>query len=254
MLAARVTASGPNHHPSRTSLSSIVIQAATTPYPWPMGSGVGSSCALTAVRAFLVSGPGRKEPAVRQQWREFGSEATAKRGTARCAHRRRACLSAVGRGSWSSGRAPSWPWPSMRPPWHPLYGPGGSVVSAVVRSGGLTVLEATAQHAWRRDGCACCVRCPGRSHGRGRPRAGRSGACTRAGCVGVITRLDGTPFGHQYGRHLPSTGQRARVSLKTLVPEPGTTCKGTGMAFKGLHRQSHWTLLARWEAGYKDPC
>jgi len=25
------------------------------------------------------------------------------------------------------------------------------------------------------------------------------------------------------------------------------------MAFKGRHRQLHWTLLARWEAGYKDP-
>jgi hypothetical protein len=43
------------------------------------------------------------------------------------------------------------------------------------------------------------------------------------------------------------------VPLKTLVPEPGTTWQGTGLAFKGRHRQLHCTLLARWEAGYKDP-
>ncbi len=29
--------------------------------------------------------------------------------------------------------------------------------------------------------------------------------------------------------------------------------QGTGIAFKGRHRQLHCTLLACWEAGYKDP-
>jgi len=43
------------------------------------------------------------------------------------------------------------------------------------------------------------------------------------------------------------------VPLKTLVPEPGTSWQGTGIAFKGRHRQLHCTLLARWEASYKDP-
>jgi hypothetical protein len=41
--------------------------------------------------------------------------------------------------------------------------------------------------------------------------------------------------------------------LKTLVPEPGVTWQGTGIAFKGRHRQLHCTLLACWEPGYKDP-
>jgi len=41
--------------------------------------------------------------------------------------------------------------------------------------------------------------------------------------------------------------------LKTLVPEPGATWQGTGIAFKGRHRQLHCTLLACWEPGYKDP-
>jgi len=47
--------------------------------------GLARSCALTAVSAFLATWLGRTEPAVRQQLRAFGSEATAKRGTARCA-------------------------------------------------------------------------------------------------------------------------------------------------------------------------
>ena len=37
---------------------------------------------MTAVSAFLATWLGRKEPAVYQQWREFGYEATAQRGTA----------------------------------------------------------------------------------------------------------------------------------------------------------------------------
>jgi hypothetical protein len=41
------------------------------------------SCALTAVSAFLATWLGRKEPAVRQQLREFCYEATAQRGTTR---------------------------------------------------------------------------------------------------------------------------------------------------------------------------
>jgi len=49
------------------------------------------------------------------------------------------------------------------------------------------------------------------------------------------------------------TGQVRGVPLKTLVPAPGTTWQGTGIAFKGRHRQLHCTLLACWEAGYKDP-
>jgi hypothetical protein len=36
-------------------------------------------------------------------------------------------------------------------------------------------------------------------------------------------------------------------------PEPGTTWQGTGIAFKGRHRQLDCTLLACWEAGYTDP-
>src|SRR5260370_27879629 len=52
---------------------------------WSLGMVLARSCALTAVSAFLATWLGRKEPAVRQQFRQFCYEAAAKRGTDRCA-------------------------------------------------------------------------------------------------------------------------------------------------------------------------
>jgi hypothetical protein len=52
---------------------------------WSLGMGLARSWALTAVSAFLAPWLGRPESAVRQQLREWCSEATAKRGTTRCA-------------------------------------------------------------------------------------------------------------------------------------------------------------------------
>ena len=40
---------------------------------WSLGMVLARSCALTAVRAFLATWLGRKEPAVRQQLREFAT-------------------------------------------------------------------------------------------------------------------------------------------------------------------------------------
>ena len=52
---------------------------------WSLGMGLARSGALTAVSAFLATWLRRKEPAVRQPWRECCDEATATRGTQRCA-------------------------------------------------------------------------------------------------------------------------------------------------------------------------
>ena len=60
-------------------------------------------------------------------------------------------------------------------------------------------------------------------------------------------------FAHQHGSTFRPTGQVRGVPLKTLVPEPGTTWQGTGIAFKGRHRQLHCTLLACWEGGAQTP-
>ena len=69
----------------QTHVPHLTKPQATVLALWSLGMVLARSCALTAVSAFLATWLGRKEPAVRQQLREFCYEATAKRGTARCA-------------------------------------------------------------------------------------------------------------------------------------------------------------------------
>ena len=69
----------------QTHLPHLSKPQATVLALWSLGMVLARSCALTAVSAFLATWLGRKEQTVRQQLREFCYEATAKRGTARCA-------------------------------------------------------------------------------------------------------------------------------------------------------------------------
>src|SRR3989442_14527054 len=69
----------------QTHLPHLSKPPATVLALWSLGMVLARSCALTAVSAFLATWLGRKEPAVRQQVREFCYEVTPKRGTARCA-------------------------------------------------------------------------------------------------------------------------------------------------------------------------
>ncbi len=69
----------------QTHLPHLSKPQATVLALWSLGMVLARSCALTAVSAFLATWLHRKEPPVRQQLRAFCSEATAKRGTARCA-------------------------------------------------------------------------------------------------------------------------------------------------------------------------
>jgi hypothetical protein len=69
-----------------------------------------------------------------------------------------------------------------------------------------------------------------------------------------ITRRGWHPFLRiNTGGTLRPQGQVRSVPLKTLGPQPGTAWQGTGIAFKGRHRQLHGTLLGCGEAGYTDP-
>jgi hypothetical protein len=69
-----------------------------------------------------------------------------------------------------------------------------------------------------------------------------------------ITRLGWHPFlrRHTGGTFRP-TGQVRGVPLTTLVPQPGPTWQGPGIAFTGQQRQLHCTLLACGETGATDP-
>src|SRR5262249_59653829 len=67
-----------------------------------------------------------------------------------------------------------------------------------------------------------------------------------------ITRLGWHPFLRiNTGGTFRPKGQGRGVPLKTLVPEPGTTWQGTGIAFKGRHRPRPRTPPGSLEAGCK---
>jgi hypothetical protein len=214
------------------------------------------SWALTAVSAFLAPWLHRKEPAGRQQWREFCYEAEAKRGTTRCALAVEPCFVPLLRGV-----VDQWEGTQLALALDATtLGTRVTVlaISVVYRGWAIpvawTVLEATAQHAWRREWWRLL-----RQVRRAVPRTWTVLVLADRGLYARwlfrrITRLGWQPFLriHTGGTFRP-TGQVRRVPLKTLVPQPGTTWQGPGIAFTGRHRQLHGTLLAGWEADDKDP-
>lgn len=214
------------------------------------------SWALTAVSACLATWLHRKEDAVRQQWRAFCSEATAKRGTARHALVVAPCcvpLLAWGVGQWEGT-------PVALALDATTLGTRLTVLAIRVVSRGCaipvlwTVLPATATQAWRR-----AWRRMLRQGRRAVPRSwtmlvlAERGVYAR-GLFRRIPRLGWHPFVRiNTSGPLRPKGQVRGVSLKTLVPEPGTPWQGTGSAFTGRTRQLHCPLLACWEAGEKAP-
>jgi hypothetical protein len=213
------------------------------------------SCALTAVSAFLATWLHRKEDTVRQPWREFCDEATAKRGTARQALVGETCcvpLLALVVDQWEGTQ-----WAlaldattlgTRLTVWVLSVGSRGGAIPVA-----WPVLAATAQHAWRREGRRR------RQVHRAIPRAWTVMVLADRGLDARwlfrrITRLGWHPcLRLNTGGTFRPTGQVRGVPLKTLVPVPGTTWQGTGIACKGRNRQRHCTLLACWEAGYPDP-
>ncbi len=240
----------------QTRLPLLSKPQATVLALWSLGMVLARSCALTAVSAFLATWLHRNDDAVRQQWRAFCYEATAKRGTARHEVVVETCL--VPLLAWvvdqGEGTQVAWALDAT------TLGTRLTVLalSVVYRGCAMpvawTVLPATAQHAWRREWL--------RMLRQGRRAVPRSWTVIVLADRGLyarwlfrrITRLGWHPFWRlKTGGTFRPTGQGRGVALKTLVPEPGTTWQGTGIAFKGRHRQLHCTLLACWEAGYKAP-
>ncbi len=223
---------------------------------WSLGMVLARSWALTAVSALLATWLKRKEPTVRQQLRECCYEATAKRGTTRCALAVEPCF--VPLLAWV---VEQWEGTQLALALDATtLGTRFTVlaISVVYRGCAIpvawTVLPATAKHAWRREWGLTL-----RQVRRAVPRSWTVLVLADRGLDARwlfrrITRLGWHPFLRiNTGGTFRPTGQVRGLPLKTLVPEPGTTWQGTGLAFKGRHRQLHCTLLACWEAGYKDP-
>ena len=223
---------------------------------WSLGMVLARSCALTAVSAFLATWLHRKEPAVRQQLREFCYEADRQaRDDTVCARRGALLCAAAGLGRGPVGGHAIGPGSRCHDLGDPLYGLGAQRrLSGLCHPSSLTVLAATAKHAWRREWLRML-----RQVRRAVPRAWTVIVLADRGLYARwlfrrITRLGWHPFLRiNTGGTFRPTGQVRGVPLKTLVPEPGTTWQGTGIAFKGRHRQLHCTLLACWEGGYTDP-
>ena len=240
----------------RTHLPHLTKPQATVLAMWSLGMVLARSCALTAVSAFLAPWLGRKENTVRQQLREFCYEAAAKRGTARCALRVETCFLPLLAWvvSWWQGTqlALALDATTLGTRFTVL------VLSVVYRGCAIpvawVVLPATAKHAWRREWLRML-----RQVYRAVPRSWTVIVLADRGLYARwlfrrITRGGWPPFLRiNTGGTFRSTGQVRGVALKTLVPEPGTAWQGTGIAFKGRHRQLSCTLLACWEPGYKDP-
>src|SRR6266571_1512415 len=236
----------------QTHLPHLTKPQATVLALWSLGMVLARSCALTAVSAFLATWLGRQENTVRQQLREFCYEAAAKRGTDRCALRVETCflpLLAWVVSLWQGTQlALALDATTLGTRFTVL------VLSVVYRGCAIpivwVVLPATAKHAWRRE----WLRMLRQVH-RAVPRSWTVLVLADRGLYARwlfrrITRVGWHPFLRiNTGGTFRPKGQVRGVSLKTLVPEPGTTWQGTGIAFKGRHRQLHCTLLARWVAG-----
>jgi hypothetical protein len=240
----------------QTHLPHVSTPQATGLALWRLGMVLARSCALTAVRAFLATWLSRKEPAGRQPWRAVCSEAEATRGPNRCALAVEPCCVPLRRWGVDQGEGTQVALALEAT----TVGTRLTVLaSSVVYRGcaipvAWTVLEATATQAWRREWLRML-----RQGWRAVPRTWTVlGLADRGlyarGLLRRITRLGGHPFWRLHtGGTLRPTGQVRRVPLQTLVPQPGTTWQGTGLACTGRNRQRHWTLLACWEAGDTDP-
>jgi hypothetical protein len=239
-----------------THLPHLTKPQATVLALWSLGMVLARSCALTAVSAFLAMWLHRKEDTVRQQLREFCYEATAKRGPARQELVVETCF--VPLLAWIVDQ---WEGTQLALALDATtLGTRFTVlaISVVYRGCAIpvawTVLAATAKHAWRREWLRMLSQIR-----RAVPRSWTVIVLADRGLYARwlfrrITRLGWHPFLRiNTGGTFRSKGHVRGVPLKSLVPEPGTAWQGTGIAFKGRHRQLHCTLLACWEAGYKDP-
>jgi Transposase DDE domain len=239
-----------------TRLPHLTKPQATVLALWSLGMVLARSCALTAVSAFLATWLHRKADTVRQQLREFCYEAPAKRGTARQELVVETCF--VPLLGWVVDQ---WEGTQLALALDATtLGTRFTVLalSVVYRGCAIpvawTVLPATAKHAWRREWLRML-----RQVRRAVPRAWTVIVLADRGLYARwlfrrITRLGWHPFLRiNTGGTFRPQGHVRAVPLKTLVPEPGTAWQGTGIAFKGRQRQLHCTLLARWEAGYKEP-
>jgi hypothetical protein len=237
------------HHRSPWSTPQATVLAL-----WSFGMVLARSCALSAVSSLLAEGMHRKEQTVRQQLREWYYDAKRKRGSTRQALRVETCFPLL------LGWVVSWWQGTPRALAMDATTLGHRLVvlavSVVYRGCAIPVawviLPAGATHAWRREWRRLL-----RQRRPAIPPGWTVIVLADRGwdapwLLRRITRLGWHPFVrlNTGGRFRP-TGTTCWRPLASFAPRPGTSWRGTGLAF--TRNQVACTVLARWEEGYKDP-
>ena len=235
-------------------LSPLSKPQATVLALWSFGMVLARSCALSAVSTLLAEGMQRNEQTVRQRLREWYYDAPRKRGTKRQELRVETCFPLL------LGWVVSW--------WHgtqlalaidaTTLGQRFVVlaISVVYRGCAIPVawviLPAGAKHAWRREWLRLVRRL--------RPAIPPGWTVIVLADRGLyapwlfrrIVRLGWHPFLRiNTGGSFRPAGVPCWRPLASFAPQPGTSWRGTGLAF--TRNQVPCTLLARWEDGYKAP-
>jgi hypothetical protein len=214
------------------------------------------SCAVSAVSLFLATGLDRKANTVRQQLREWGYEARAKRGGPRQELAVETCFAPLLAWvlSWWEGHQLALAVDA------PTLGQRVVVLVISVRYRGCaipvawTAIPATEKHAWRGEWLRMLRQVRAAAPRRCFVIVLADRGLYARGLFQRIVRLGWQPLLriNTGGTFRPAASARYR-SLRAFVPEPGTQWVGTGTAFQGPRRRLNCTLLARWDDGYADP-
>ena len=216
-------------------LSHLSKPQATVLALWSFGMVLARSCALSAVSHLLAEGMQRKEQTVRQQLREWYYDAQRKRGTKRQALQVETCFAALLGWvvSWWQGTqlALALDATTLGPA---LCGPGRQCgLSRLCHPRGLG--DPAGQRQTRlaaRMAAAVAPAAPGHPPGLDGDRAWPIGACMRRGCFGASCAWAGIRF--CASTRVAAFGLQGRTCwrpLKSFVPQPGTSWRGTGLAF-----------------------
>jgi hypothetical protein len=221
---------------------------------WSFGRVLARSCALSAVSRLLAEGMQRSEQTGRQRLRAWYDDVPRKRGATRQALHVEPCFPVLLGGGVRWGQGPQLALAIEAT----ALGARCVVlaVSGVSRGCAIpvawVVLPANTTQAWRREWR--------RRRRRRRPAVPRHGTVIVLADRGLdapwllrrMVRLGWHPLLRiTTGGSLRPTGATCWRPLATLAPGPGTRWRGTGIAF--ARHQVPCPLLARWEAGDKDP-
>ena len=235
-------------------LSHLSKPQATVLALWSLGMVLARSCALSAVSNLLAEGMQRPEPTVRQRLREWYYDTRRKRGLKRQELRVETCFVAL------LGWVVYW-WQGTQLALAIDATTLGQrfvvlAVSVVYRGCAIPVawviLPARVKHAWRREWLRLLRLL--------RPAIPPGWTVIVLADRGLyapwlfrrLTRLGWHPFLRiNMGGSFRPAGASCWRPLTSFVPQPGTSWRGTGLAF--TRNQVPCTLLARWEEGYKDP-